>query len=236
MARGRRRHFDTVSAAAAKGTTLRASPLIMTRAVLPRRSALHGAPRPDSVRSKADAVRSASSTAAARYQTAALRRATGPAARRGSRMQCPTDGNRPRQLSGLRNATRWSQADRRHRSSRSAGRSTAPIAAQSAPASGRDACDPPPWPWGRARQPPGRRRGSFRSSRTARTGCRWRPSPEGPPRRRQVALPLIGIRRTLVFAASVFGRITVSTPLRKVAFAFSRSMPCGRPIRRSKRP
>lgn len=206
-----------------------------------RRSAPHIAPRPDSVRNTADADRSASSTAASLRQTdVAPPRAAGPAARRGSRKGCPSDGNRPRRTCGWRNAVPCWQADRRHRSSPSAGRSKAPIAARSAPASGREADDPMSRAAGRVRRPPVHRRGStrwFRTTRAVRADCRWRPSRGGRPGRPcQAALPLIGMRRTFFLAASVRGSRTVSTPFLNVAFACSRSIPCGRLMRRSKRP
>lgn len=73
------------------------------------------------------------------------------------------------------------------------------------------------------------------TSRQIPTG--WRPGP-GPRSRpgRHAALPLTGMRRIFSFAASVFGRVTVSTPFLKLASALSRSTPFGRPMRRSKRP
>ena len=50
------------------------------------------------------------------------------------------------------------------------------------------------------------------------------------------ACELTRMRRTFSLAAADRGRVTVSTPFLNVALALSRSIPRGRPMRRSKRP
>ena len=155
----------------------------------------------------------------------------------GSRTAAPGAGSKPLPRRDPENATRSSRPDRRRRSSPSEDPPSGASAARSTPAT--DRAGP-----GR---PDGRQAAMARSRRERRTAarfrrggdpdCHWRSArnrSSGP--RHHAALPLIGMRRTSSFAASVFGRVTVSTPFLKLALALSRSMPFGRPMRRSKRP
>ncbi|TWH97769.1 hypothetical protein IQ35_00369 [Sphingobium wenxiniae] len=155
----------------------------------------------------------------------------------GLRTPAPRAGNKPPPHRDRGNATRSSRADRCRRSSLSGDRRSGASAARNAPAIARAGLDRPD---GRRAAMARSRHGRRMEARFRRGGepdCRWRSTrnrSSGP--RRHAALPLIGIRRTSSFAASVFGRVTVSTPFLKLALAWSRSTPLGRPMRRSKRP
>gem|GEM_PF-3150556 len=196
--------------------------------------------RPDSGRSTVRADLLASSTPPASVPLAGDWEANaGDPARHGARSPIPGAGSSSLRSLRLKNAARSSRADRRRRSIRSGDRQRAASAARTAPA----IVPAEPALIGRAwsRAVPARSPLAHlvvaRSTRLVRGGYRWRMArnrSSGPDR--QAALPLTGMRRTFSFAASVFGRVTVSTPFRKVAAAWSRSMPWGSPIRRSKRP
>ncbi len=193
---------------------------------------------PDTGCSIARADLSASSTVPASVPLAGdWESGAGDPVRHGSRSPIPRDDNSPLRSPGRKSAARSSRADRRRRSIRSADRPPTASAARSAPAIVRASSVRPGW----SRAAPARSRPAHlaeaRSTRLAQRDYRWRLARNrSPGPGRQAALPLTGMRRTFSFAASVFGRVTVNTPFLKVAAAWSRSIPCGSPIRRSKRP